>query len=160
LAFLGDSGYPLSPFLITPLRKAKTREEKKFNKAHAKTRVLVEQVIGVIKNVWRSISRSGGILLYDASKVARLAVTCAVLHNMRITFGIANVPLPQPIFRRQRYSRRAQSFRNGSEHVRGDRKRKSLICLSEPCMKFQFKINIKLGFSTILSIIFQSGFYR
>ncbi|XP_062551110.1 putative nuclease HARBI1 [Armigeres subalbatus] len=52
---LGDAGYPLKPFLITPFRTSVNTTERhtRFNDIHSKTRVTVERSIGVAKNTFR-----------------------------------------------------------------------------------------------------------
>ena len=46
---LGDCGYPCRPWLLTPIRNPKSAVEREFNRRHKKTRVLVEQAIGMLK---------------------------------------------------------------------------------------------------------------
>lgn len=50
---LGDSGYPLEPWFMTPYRPARTSREKLFNKLHAKKRNIVERSIGLFKGRFR-----------------------------------------------------------------------------------------------------------
>ncbi|XP_062580377.1 putative nuclease HARBI1 isoform X2 [Saccostrea cucullata] len=62
---LGDSGYPLRPWLMTPILAPQARQEEKFNKSHIKTRNCVERAFGVLKSRFRQMSaqnrRSFGI---------------------------------------------------------------------------------------------------
>jgi hypothetical protein len=46
---LGDSGYALRSFLITPYLDPVQPHQRRFNRAHKKTRCLVERVIGTWK---------------------------------------------------------------------------------------------------------------
>lgn len=49
LYLLGDSGYPLQPWLMVPVANANTPEELHYNRMHSKTRNKVERCIGVLK---------------------------------------------------------------------------------------------------------------
>lgn len=44
--FLGDSGYPLEPWLLTPFRNPQGLGEIRFNRRHKQMRSLIEKVIG------------------------------------------------------------------------------------------------------------------
>lgn len=46
---LGDSGYPLKRWLMTPMVAPRTQQERQYNTIHAATRSVVEQCIGVLK---------------------------------------------------------------------------------------------------------------
>jgi hypothetical protein len=50
---LGDSGYPLNGWLITPLGNPSTPQEEIFQKAHCKTINVVERAFGVLKQRFR-----------------------------------------------------------------------------------------------------------
>ena len=50
---LGDSGYPLKNWLITPLATPANPQELRFQKAHCKTRNTVERAFGVLKQRFR-----------------------------------------------------------------------------------------------------------
>lgn len=53
LIFIGDSAYPIQPWLLTPLRTPITRLEKTYNRRHKTARSKVETSIGVFKNTFR-----------------------------------------------------------------------------------------------------------
>ena len=50
---LGDSGYGLRQYLMTPKLNPLTQAEEKYNMAHAKTRVVIERAFGVCKSRFR-----------------------------------------------------------------------------------------------------------
>lgn len=43
---LGDEGYPLTPFLMTPFKNAETPKELIYNKIHTKERCIIERIFG------------------------------------------------------------------------------------------------------------------
>ena len=46
---LGDSGYPLKRWLMTPVIAEITAQERRYNEKHTQTRNIVERCIGVLK---------------------------------------------------------------------------------------------------------------
>lgn len=52
---LGDSWYALQPFLMTPKSAPQTEAEITYNKAHSRTRIVVEKAFGVLKSRFRYI---------------------------------------------------------------------------------------------------------
>ncbi|ENN83248.1 hypothetical protein YQE_00393, partial [Dendroctonus ponderosae] len=76
---LGDSGYPLKNFLLTPLRNPNNREQNLYNEALIRTRVTIERAIGV----WK---RRFPILAYGSrlkvETTLYIITATAVLHNI------------------------------------------------------------------------------
>jgi len=50
---LGDSGYPMREYLLTPIANPQNHAEQQFNRAHKKTRRIIECAIGVLKETFR-----------------------------------------------------------------------------------------------------------
>lgn len=77
---LGDSGYALEPFLITPYKNVTAGTmQHKFNKKHASARNIVERTIGVLKSRFRCMQ---GTLHYSPEKVIKVINVCCALHNI------------------------------------------------------------------------------
>jgi hypothetical protein len=76
---MGDGGYPLKSYLITPLANTNTRAENLFNEAQIRTRNPVERSYGVWKRRFPILS--SGISL-KTEKVQWIIVATAVLNNM------------------------------------------------------------------------------
>uniref|UniRef100_A0A8C5AJ18 Putative nuclease HARBI1 n=1 Tax=Gadus morhua TaxID=8049 RepID=A0A8C5AJ18_GADMO len=86
---LGDSGYLLKPFLLTPVANERTPQDMRYNQAHKKCRARVE--LKGLCMVWRCHDMSGGYLQYTPEKVVLFIKATAVLHNI---CRLANLPDP------------------------------------------------------------------
>ncbi|KAG2193939.1 hypothetical protein INT47_003509 [Mucor saturninus] len=86
---LGDSGYALHPFVLTPYRRPQVVSSVKcedFNKVHSSARVAVENTIGVSKGKWR-ILKNIPIQINceeDIMRIHELVHVCGLLHNYLI----------------------------------------------------------------------------
>lgn len=78
---LGDSGYQLKPYLMTPLQNPRTRGEKLCNESHIKTRNTVERQYGVLKRRFPCLSIGLRVKLQTQ---VNIIVACSVLHNFCI----------------------------------------------------------------------------
>ena len=84
---LGDNGYPLKTWLMTPFLMPATVREMAFNRKHTQTRSVIERTFGILKMRFRCLDRSGGTLQYGPQKVAAFFVACCVLHNIAMNHG-------------------------------------------------------------------------
>ncbi len=85
---LGDSGYGLSSVLLTPVPHPRSNAEVNYNKAHRRTRNIIERALGVLKSRFRCIDKSGGHLRFSDSKCARVISAASILHNLAIEMGL------------------------------------------------------------------------
>lgn len=76
---LGDSGYGIAKYLMTPLTDPTTRQESLYNESHIRTRNCVERLFGVWKRRFPILSKGTAVTLRT---VQRIIVACAVLHNI------------------------------------------------------------------------------
>lgn len=75
---LGDAGYPLSQYLMVPIRNPITNAQKRYNGAQIKTRNTIERTFGVWKRRFPCLNHLR--LKLSTSLVVIIAV--AVLHNI------------------------------------------------------------------------------
>lgn len=76
---LGDSAYPLKPWLIPPLYRDPTNEaEVNFNRRHKSTRRIIENALGVLKEKFPCLN----YLRLNPVFAANVVKCCAVLHNL------------------------------------------------------------------------------
>lgn len=91
LIVIGDAGYPLEPWLLTPLpHYPEGTRQFQYTEQLCKARNVVERFFGVFKAVWRCLSYQR-VLMYEPSFAGRIVNACAVLHNMRIHYRL---PMP------------------------------------------------------------------
>ncbi|XP_053398715.1 putative nuclease HARBI1 [Mercenaria mercenaria] len=88
---LGDSGYPLRKYLITPVATPTTEKEVQFNQAHSSGRMVVERAFGMLKSRFRCLHRTGGVLYKRPGKSCQIVTACSRLHNFCLE---RNIPLP------------------------------------------------------------------
>ena len=79
---LGDNWYPLKNWLMTPITQPATSAERNFNEVYRKTRCLIERAFGVLKSKWKILDHTGGSMCCSPTKVAKITITCCVLHNI------------------------------------------------------------------------------
>ncbi|XP_063633776.1 putative nuclease HARBI1 [Cydia splendana] len=88
---LGDSGYPLRPWVMTPvLNAAPGSREETYTKRHVRARNCIERCFGLLKSRWRCLNKKR-TLNYQPYVASQITLACCVLHNIAI---IANLPPP------------------------------------------------------------------
>ncbi|PKI36404.1 hypothetical protein CRG98_043186 [Punica granatum] len=80
---VGDSGYPLLPFLITPYEGTELSESSiKFNKRHLEVALVAQRALKRLKDNWGIIR--GVMWRPDRHKLPRIILVCCLLHNIAI----------------------------------------------------------------------------
>lgn len=83
---LGDSGYPLEPWLLTPFSHpvgGPESPESKYNEKFNSARSVVERAIGMLKGRWRCLCKQR-MLHYKPTTCSKIINACSVLHNICI----------------------------------------------------------------------------
>ena len=82
-AFLiGDSGFGLSQYLLTPVMNAEENSEQRYNTSHKKTRQVIERCFALLKGRFRCLHKDTGKMKLDPKKCCQVIIACCVLHNM------------------------------------------------------------------------------
>ncbi|CAC5411480.1 HARBI1 [Mytilus coruscus] len=91
---LGDSGYGLKKWLMTPLMNPNSQQEIGYNKSHCKTRNTVERAFGVLKARFSCLHKTGGSLQSNPPKCCKMIGACFRLHNKACSDGL---PVPEDV---------------------------------------------------------------
>ncbi|KAJ8940307.1 hypothetical protein NQ314_010754 [Rhamnusium bicolor] len=97
---LGDSGYPLEPFLMVPFHENAQQPQndgrENFNRSLRQARCIIERCIGLLKMRFRSIMQERRAR-YDPHFMGKIVNCCACLHNICVERNIPfNEPQPFP----------------------------------------------------------------
>lgn len=92
--FLGDSGYALQNFLLTPVAQPQTPAQHLYNEAQIRTRNSVERLFGVWKRRFPILAYGCRLKL---STVLSVIPACAVLHNIAIEMNEGMPPIEENI---------------------------------------------------------------
>lgn len=85
---LGDSGFPIEPWLLTPfLNCEENTPEERYNRCHKSTRNIIERCFGILKGRFRCLLRHR-TLHYKPDIAGKICYAVAVLHNICIEKNI------------------------------------------------------------------------
>uniref|UniRef100_UPI00398F3316 putative nuclease HARBI1 n=1 Tax=Pristiophorus japonicus TaxID=55135 RepID=UPI00398F3316 len=76
---LGNKGYG-----VAPLRNPTIPAEQRYNTSYTTTQAIIEQTIGILKQRFPCLDRSGGALQYSPDRVSMITDVCRMLHNLAI----------------------------------------------------------------------------
>ena len=76
---LGDRGYPILTYLMTPIENPQRREEILFNESQIRTRNCVERLFGVWKRRFPALALG---IRFKLKNVFHVIIATAVLHNI------------------------------------------------------------------------------
>ncbi|XP_022175254.1 putative nuclease HARBI1 [Myzus persicae] len=78
---LGDGGYEVKPYLMTPLLNPTTRSQQLYNESQIRTRNVIERCFGVHKRRFPVLSKGITTSLINTQAII---VSCAIIHNICI----------------------------------------------------------------------------
>ncbi|XP_050673442.1 putative nuclease HARBI1 [Leptidea sinapis] len=127
---LGDSGYPLRRYLMTPIDGAPDDSpEGHYNAKHKRVRSTIERTFGQLKGRWRCLLAARQ-LHYKPEMAAKITIACCVLHNMCVQSGLDPVELTQDeLHVEAERQRRVNQHVTGPPLEQGQRTRNELIQL-------------------------------
>ncbi|KAM3345319.1 protein ALP1-like [Capsicum galapagoense] len=80
---VGDSGFPLLPWVLTPYTGRKLSDHQvDYNKRHFATRKVAQRALARLKDKWKIIQ--GVMWRPDKQKLPRMILVCCLLHNILI----------------------------------------------------------------------------
>lgn len=80
---IGDSGFPLLPWLLTPYQEQNLSEFKaEFNKRNSAARIVVHRALARLKETWKIVQ--GEMWRPDKHRLPRIILVCCLLHNITI----------------------------------------------------------------------------
>ncbi|CAF1239650.1 unnamed protein product [Didymodactylos carnosus] len=79
---LGDSGYPLRAWLLTPFNDPTTAAQRRYNRALKSARSTIERAFGVLKARFCCLDRSGGGLQFTPERCVKIILSCMYLRNL------------------------------------------------------------------------------
>ena len=114
---LGDSAYPLRSWLMTPfLGNPDDDAKKRFNRSHSRTRTIVEQAFGILKQ--RFYCLRTGLRVKDITLASKIVVACIILHNLSIQHGGELPELDEPEDQEEAENVDFQGRNDGSGDIR------------------------------------------
>ncbi|KAJ8983281.1 hypothetical protein NQ317_010531 [Molorchus minor] len=89
---VGDSGYPIKPYLITPLHEVRNIADNLFNESLIRTRNVAERIYGVWKRRFPGLALG---LRLKLDTIQAMTVATAILHNIARNNNEVEPPINQ-----------------------------------------------------------------
>lgn len=111
---LGDSGYAVENYLMTPLANPTTRAENLYNESLIRTRNVVERSYGIWKRRFPCLSMG---IRTKIETTLKIIVATAILHNIAIDMNVEN-PVHDPNIAHVEWNNEVHNRRNDRNMTR------------------------------------------
>lgn len=91
---LGDSTFPLEPWLLVPYSDCQRSEELIFNDHVQRALTIIQECSATIRKRFKCLHPAASPLHYAPEKCCKIITTCLVLHNICLKLGL---DLDEPI---------------------------------------------------------------
>lgn len=116
---LGDDGYGLAPWLMTPFRNPTTNAQRAYNRLHKTERVIIEHTFGQVKQRFPILMNK---IRMSTERIPSMIAACFILHNVAKYLNDPNfeeeeeeqnvLEIPDHIVNDANVVRRSQNIRN------------------------------------------------
>ncbi|KAL0809470.1 hypothetical protein ABMA28_011640 [Loxostege sticticalis] len=131
LYLLGDSGYPLREYMMTPIDSAvEDSPEGRYNTIQKRARSTIERTFGVLKGRWRCLLAARE-LHYAPFAAGKIVIACCVLHNLCNRAGLEAPSLTEEDLELERSRQGVVATTTHQALQQGQRARERLVQLLE-----------------------------
>ncbi|CAH2008273.1 unnamed protein product [Acanthoscelides obtectus] len=122
---LGDSGYGIASWLMTPFRIAETSEQTSYNRLFTRERVIIERCFVQLKQRFPILHNK---IRVDTEKVPCLVMRCFILHNVAKHLNDKDfaVYIPGDGEQEEIHNQHTADYANGVIHQRGQFRRDAM----------------------------------
>ncbi|EFA01471.1 Putative nuclease HARBI1-like Protein [Tribolium castaneum] len=120
---MGDDGYGIEPWLMTPFPNPNDNTKKRYNKIFKKERVIIERCFGQVKRRFPILKYVCRVKLENISNII---IACFVLHNIAKMLGDADFEEDEELEEENEDPPELRNFEDENIRIRGQEVRQNL----------------------------------